>query len=175
SPENVSPKIYLALLNQHLGDSYTTAGDTAAAHDAYLKSADIAGASMKSGHFALYLMFLQGNQRLALNAVARGHRGDALDFARRALQTGETPPPGSGPLRARPRGLSAMGLPCAALLPSPLRVAAARDDALMWLGKSLDAWHASQTEPGFGEPHRREMRDVELALAGVQAFDRAAV
>ena len=120
---------------------------------------------MKSGNVSFHILFIQANRKLALNAVARGHRGEALDFARRALDTGQHPPPGSGPLRALPRGLSAMALTYAALLRSPLQAATDRQDALMWLGKSLDAWHASQSEPGFGEPHRREMGEVELALA----------
>jgi hypothetical protein len=57
-----------------------------------------------------------------------------------------------------------MALTYAALLQSPLRAGTDREDALRWLGKSLDAWRASQSEPGFGEPHRREMQEVELAL-----------
>jgi tetratricopeptide (TPR) repeat protein len=177
SPGNVSPKIYLTLLNQHLGDSFAAAGDTAAARDAYLTSAGIAEAARTSGHAALHILFMQANQKLALNAVARGRRGDALDFARRAWQAGENPPAGSGPMRARPRGLSAMALTYSALLRSPLRVASDRDDALTWLGRSVEAWRTTQSEPGFGEPHRREMHDVELALASVQsqAIDRAAV
>ena len=177
SPGNVSPKIYLTLLNQHLGDSFQSTRDLAAARDAYLKSAEIAGAAMKSGHSTLYIMFIQSNQRLALNSVARGRRGEALDFAQRALKTGESPPPGSGPLRAVPRGLSAMALTYAALAKSDMRAAGDRDDALMWIRRSLDAWRASQSEPGFGEPHRREMREVELALARLQpqTIDRASV
>ncbi|HMF95214.1 MAG TPA: protein kinase [Vicinamibacterales bacterium] len=169
SPGDVSPKIYLTLLNQHLGDSFTTTGDLEAARTAYRKSADIAGAGRGSGHSALHIMFIQTNQRLALNAVARGQRDEALDFARRALQAGENPPPGSGPLRAMPRGLSAMALTYAALARSGVRLSGDRDAALMWINKSLDAWHASQAEPGFGEPHQREMHDVELALTRLQS------
>jgi hypothetical protein len=116
----------------------------------------------------LHILFIHANQRLALNAVARGRRGEALEFAGRALHAGEDPP-GSGPLRALPRGLSAMGLTYAALLQSPLRTASDRKDALSWLGKSLDAWRATRSEPGFGEPHRREMHDVELALSRAQS------
>jgi len=50
-----------------------------------------------------------------------------------------------------------------------LRAASDRQDALSWLGKSRDAWRASQSEPGFGEPHRREMLEVEAALARAQS------
>jgi hypothetical protein len=168
NPDNVALKIYLALVNQHIGDSYTTAADRGAAQQAYLKSANIASSGMKSGHASLRILLIQTNQRLALNAVARGRRGEALEFAGRALHAGEDPP-GSGPLRALPRGLAAMGLTYAALMRSPLRAAGDRKDALSWLGKSLDAWRASQSEPGFGEPHRREMQEVEQALARAQS------
>lgn len=175
SPDNVSLRIYLALVNQHLGDSFTAAADLAAAREAYLKSAEIATSGMKSGHVSFHILFIQTNRKLALNAVTRERRGEALDFARRALNAGENPPPGSGPLRALPRGLSAMALTYVALLQSPLRIGTDRADALQWLGKSLDAWRASQSEPGFGEPHRREMQEVELALTRVRSrtIDRA--
>ncbi len=62
-----------------------------------------------------------------------------------------------------------MGLTYAALMRSPLRLTSDREDALSWLGKSLDAWRASQSERGFGEPHRREMLEVEAALARAQS------
>ena len=169
SPGNVAPKIYLALVNQHLGDSYTAAADIGAARHAYLRSADIAASGMKSGHASLHILFIHSNQRLALNAVARERRDEALEFAATALRAGEHPPQGSGPLRALPRGLSAMGLTYAALLRSRARAASDQKDALSWLGKSLDAWRASQSEPGFAEPHRREMQEVELALARIQS------
>ena len=81
NPGNVALKIYLALVNQHLGDSYTAAADIGTAHQAYLRSADIASSGMKSGHASLHILFIHTNQRLALNAVARGRRGEALEFA----------------------------------------------------------------------------------------------
>ena len=62
-----------------------------------------------------------------------------------------------------------MGLTYAALMRSPVGTASDQKDALSWLGKSVDAWRTSQSEPGFTEPHRREMQEVELALARVQS------
>ena len=81
NPGNVALKIYLALVNQHLGDSYTAAADIGTAQQAYLRSADITSSGMQSGHASLHILFIQTNQRLALNAVARGRRGEALEFA----------------------------------------------------------------------------------------------
>jgi hypothetical protein len=62
-----------------------------------------------------------------------------------------------------------MGLTYAALLRSPLREVGDRGDALSWLGRSLEAWRGAQSEPGFGEPHRREMAEVEVVLNRVQS------
>ena len=175
NPGNVALKIYLALVNQHLGDLYTAAADTGTAHQAYLRSADSASSGMKSGHASLQILFIHANQRLALNAVARGRRAEALEFAGTALHAGESPSPGSGPTRALPRGLAAMGLTNAALMRSPLRAPSDRKDALSWLTRSLDGWRASQSEPGFGEPHRREMQEVEVALARAQSPSAAGI
>ena len=62
-----------------------------------------------------------------------------------------------------------MGLTYAALMRSSLRAVSDRDDAVSWLGQGLEAWRAAQSEPGFGEPHRREMAEVEVALTQVQS------
>ena len=101
--------------------------------------------------------------------AARWNLRNSFTSRAAAFRAGEHPPQGSGPLRALPRGLSAMGLTYAALVRSRARGASDQKDALAWLGKSLDAWRASQAEPGFAEPHRREMQEVELALARVQS------
>jgi tetratricopeptide (TPR) repeat protein len=168
-PANVPLEVSLALAHQHLGDSHTAAGSAGAAHDAYVRSAEIASSGMQPGHAALHILSIQANQRLAANAVLRGRRAEAIDYARRALQAGENPPPDSGNLRALPRGLAAMGLTYAALQRSRVGTASDRQDAVSWLTRSLDSWHASQSEPGFGEPHRREMHEVEMALARAQS------
>ena len=169
SPGNTSLKIYLALVNQHLGDTLTAAADPAAARAAYTNSVNLAESGVNTGHASLYVLFIEAHQRLALNAVARGSRQEALDHAQRALHAGEKPWSGAKSMRALARGFSAMALTYAALQGSALRIAGDREDALAWLGKSLDAWRASQSEPGFGEPHQREMREVELALARMQS------
>jgi eukaryotic-like serine/threonine-protein kinase len=177
SPDNVSPKIYLTLENQHLGDSLAAAGDIGGAYDAYVKSADIAAAAMKTGHASFHTLFLVTGHRLAINAVSRGRRDEAIDWARRVLQAGETPPSGGGRVRSLARGQSAMALTYAALAQSPVAATGDRDAAIEWIGKSLESWRASQSEPGFGEPHRLEMNEVQGALARLrpQAIDRAAM
>ena len=168
SPGNVSLQTYRSSIDEHLGDSSTAIGDTESARKAYQESAAISEPNMPLGSAASIIVFIRATGKLALNAVARSQRTEALDCARRALRAAESPPAGATPLRAVPRGLSAMGLTYAALLRSPLRSPGDREQALSWLGKSMDAWRASQSEPGFGAPHRREMREVEEALARVQ-------
>jgi eukaryotic-like serine/threonine-protein kinase len=169
NPGNISVKIYLALVNQHLGDAFTAAADIERAREAYLKSSAAAESGLPSGHVSLRTLFIQTNKRLALNAVARGRRAEALDFGQRSLHAGEELSTGQGPTRLAQRGLSAIALTYEALLRSRVREVDDRDRAASWLGKALDAWRATQAEPGFGEPHRREMREVEEALARVRS------
>jgi hypothetical protein len=61
-----------------------------------------------------------------------------------------------------------MGLTYAALLRSPVRQPGDRDNAVSWLRKAADAWHVAQSDPAFAAPHRREMREVEEALARIE-------
>jgi hypothetical protein len=103
-----------------------------------------------------------------LNAVARAHRADALAFAERALHTAEHPSSDAPSVRAGPRGRSAMGLTYAALLGSPVQQPGDREDALSWLRQAADAWRAAQSDVGFAAPHRREIHEVEEALARIK-------
>ena len=166
SPSDVSLQIYRSVVAQHMGDAFAAMGDRLSAHTAYGDSASIAEVTMRLGSSATLILFVQSSRKLALNAVALGRRGEALNFARRALEVARNPPTGaSTSSRIVPRGLSAMGLTYASLFGSRLREAGDREQALAWLGKALDSWLATQAEPGFGAPHRLEMREVEDAVA----------
>src|SRR5262249_33067086 len=70
APENTALKIYLSLVNQHLGDSSQAAADLEGAQRAYQQSVAIAEASLPSGHVVLLTLFIQSNQKLAFNAIA---------------------------------------------------------------------------------------------------------
>ena len=168
SPDNVTPQIYRALVRLHLGDTLTAAGKVEDARLAYLDSAAITEPSLKLGHASLLVLFMRSNQRLALNAVTRARRADALVFAERALHTRESPSADAPSVRAGPRGRSAMGLTYAALLRSPVRQPGDREDALSWLRKAADAWHAAQSDSALEAPDRREMREVEEALTRIE-------
>jgi tetratricopeptide (TPR) repeat protein len=168
SPDNVTPQIYRALVHLHLGDTLTAAGKVEDARLAYLDSAAITAPSLKLGHAPQLVLFIRSNQRLALNAVTRARRADALMFAERALHTRESPSADAPSVRAGPRGCSAMGLTYAALLRSPVRQPGDREDALSWLRKAADAWHAAQSDSALEAPDRREMREVEEALSRIE-------
>ena len=111
---------------------------------------------------------MRSNQRLALNAVARARRADALTFAERALQTSDNPPSVAPSVRAGPRGCSVMGLTYAALLHSPVRQPGDRENALSWLSKAADAWRAAQSDGALAAPDRREIRHVEETLTRIE-------
>ena len=168
SPTNLSLLIYRALINLHLGDTLASGGQLDAARDAYLKTVAIAGPGLESGHASVYVMMLRANQKLAVNAVARGRRADALSFAERTLKLSENPPAKASGAHAAPRGLSAMGLTYAALARSPSRVPGDLELAKSWLQRAADAWHAAQAKPEFATPHRREMHEVETTLAELE-------
>jgi len=169
SPSDGTIHLYRSLINQHLGDSLTSMGDLPSALTAYRDSASIAEAFMRQGNFSQLILFVQSMRKAAVTLARVGRRNDALTFARRALDTAEHPPAGASPsARLVPRGLSAMALTYAAIVTSRWHEAGDREQALDWLGKCLDAWHASQAEPGFSAPHRAEMGEVETALAQIQ-------
>jgi tetratricopeptide (TPR) repeat protein len=168
SPGNVSIQIYRALVHLHLGDSLTAVAAVDQARRAYLDSVAISEPSLKLGHASLVVMFIRANQRLALNAIARGRRAEALAFARNVPELEETPPTDAPSVRLVPRARSAMGLTYAALASSRLRQPGDREEALSWLRKALDAWQEARSDPAFAAPHQREMSDVEETLTRLE-------
>jgi eukaryotic-like serine/threonine-protein kinase len=168
SPSNLSIQLYLAYGNQQLGDTLKMSGDLAAAEKAYSQTVTIAESAKKSGQIGFLTLVVVSNLKLAQNSVARAHRSQALEFAHRALEASTNLPHGAVSPFMAPRGLGAMGLTYAALAGGPLRQRGDREQALSWLHKSLDGWHLVQTQPSFGAPHQREMREVESTLANLE-------
>jgi hypothetical protein len=123
---------------------------------------------VKFGHASIFVILLRANQKLAVNAASRGLRADALSFAERTLKLSENPPPQVTTVHTTQRGLSAMGLTYAALSRSPSRKPGDLELARSWLQRAADSWHEVQNKPEFAVPHRREMREVEMALAGIE-------
>jgi eukaryotic-like serine/threonine-protein kinase len=168
SPQNMSLEIYRAFVNQLLGDTLMQAGDLTGAGDAYSESVALADAGRKSGQISFVTTFVLSNLKLAQNAVARGHRAEALDRAQRAYEATMNSTAGAKSPFTEARGLGAMGLVHASLARSPLRQPGDRDQALSWLRKSRDAWQRVQSNPGFAAPHQREMHEVEVALENLE-------
>jgi tetratricopeptide (TPR) repeat protein len=168
SPEDVTLQLHRALVALHLGDTLSAAGSIEDARLAYLDSAAIAEAGLKPGHGSLLVPFMRSNERLAVNAVTRARRADALVFAARALRATEHPPADAASARAGARGCSAMGLTYVALLRSPMRHPGDREDALAWLRKAADGWHAAESDSALEAQDQREMREVEEALTRIE-------
>jgi tetratricopeptide (TPR) repeat protein len=168
SPSNLSLQLYLAYGNQQLGDTLKMNRDFAAAEKAYSEAVTIADSARKSGQIGFLTLVVVSDLKLAQSSVARAHRSQALEFARRGFEASTNLPHGAVSPFMAPRGLGAMGLTYAALARSPLRQTGDREQAVSWLHKSLDAWHKVQAEPGFAAPHKREMREVEDMLATLE-------
>ena len=65
-------------------------------------------------------------------------------------------------------GVRGAGVRIRALAEHAAREPGDRDQALLWLHKSLDAWRAGKLEPGFALAHQREMDQVTDALARLE-------
>ena len=72
------------------------------------------------------------------------------------------------PTRTKARAYAALGFAYAALEEHAGRQPGDRDQALLWLHKSLDAWRAGKLEPGFAPAHQREMDQVAETLGRLE-------
>jgi hypothetical protein len=115
--------------------------------------------------------------KLGRDAAQRGDRESSLGYARRALNLSD---PSSPSAKARPeilqrfltpRGPTAMGLVYADLarVTNALHDQARTDraEAIEWLEKSLTAWRRVEADPAFAPTRRKEMQQVETALASL--------
>jgi tetratricopeptide (TPR) repeat protein len=157
-------EVYQALVDQQIGDSLTASHDLQTAKQAYSESADTAESCMKAGQAECLILYIQSSYKLAQNAVALGYRDRALEFAQRALRAGEAPPAGTASRLASARAVSAIGLTYAALSQSPLREPGDLQQAQLWLGRSLDAWRAVESDRESSVNQQREMKEVEETL-----------
>jgi len=164
---DTSVDVYRSLTRQQEGDALAAAGKFAAAEQAYLDSANNAEACMKLAQDACLLLDIESNRRLAQNSVALGRRGEAMEFAQRALHAGEDLPGGTAPSFALPRAFAAMGLTYAALGSSPLHSSDDYQQAQLWLRRSLIAWRAAQREWGLSADDQQVMRKVEESLSHI--------
>ena len=168
SPHDLSIQSYVAYGNLKLGDTLTSAGDFAGAARAYANTVAVAENAKKSGQIAFATMFEMGLLRQARSSVALGERAKALQYAERGYQESTNLPKGAVAPFMKPRGLAVMGLTYAALAQSKIEQSGDRQEAIAWLEKSADAWHAVEKLPSFAPPHRREMQEVEQTLASLE-------
>jgi hypothetical protein len=168
SPHDMTLRTDRAIAHLDVGNTLTAAGEVDNAHLAYLNSAAMAEPSLAHGDATLLVMFIRANQRLALNAVARGRRADALAFAVCALDAGDSSSADARMLRAGQRGVSAMGLTYAALVRSQVGEPGDRQNALRWLREAAQGWRKAQPGTSVEAPDRREMREIEEALAQIE-------
>jgi tRNA A-37 threonylcarbamoyl transferase component Bud32 len=161
--------VYQAMVAQQAGDSLTAAQELQAARQAYSESANQAESCMKtgSGKNECRIIYIQSSYRLARNAVALGQREPALEFARRAFRAGETERASTTNPGIVPAASGAMGLTYAALANSPLGIPGDREQAQLWLNKSLEAWRAAESVSAPVD-RQRAMREVEDALIQIK-------
>ena len=173
NPQNLNNRTDLAYGYGLLGDALAASGDGAGAARNYRESLTLAETMLSSGQNSPLILQLAACRKLGEEAARRGDRETSLSFARRALEASDAPGrPAAVQRFLTPRGSAAMGLVYAGLAHSKTAPAAeTREDrrqAELWLGKSLAAWREAQADPAFGPPHRREMQQVEAALAALK-------
>jgi hypothetical protein len=164
---DASVDVYRSVIKQQEGDALAAAGKFAAATPVYLESLTEAESCMKLEQAACFLIYMQSSRRLAQNSIALGHRDQAMEFAQQALHAGQGFSAGTASATAMPRAFSAMGFTYVALDSSPLRATGDQEQAKLWLDKSLSAWRAAQSDSGFSEDDRLEMKEVEGALSRI--------
>ena len=165
NPQNATLHVYQALELQHLGNSWMTRKNTAAAQDSYRSSIALAERTMHLGDMSAIGIFIASNGRLAESEVALGHRAEAVRSALQALQalpSSQLTPPQRLLL---PRAYAVVGRTYVRLAESNMRLPEDRAQARSWLQKTLEAWRAVQGQSTFGEAHRREMQSIEDQLA----------
>ena len=176
NPQNVVNRWDLSHGYSLLGDALMDSNDRAGGLRAYQESIDVAEALLSAGVSNPVPDLIGVHEKVALEAARRGDRETALFHAQRAFRISDAAGPlakGRSPGVQRqltPRGTAAMGL-VYALLAGGKQGGVAREDALQavnWLQSSLVSWRELQSDPAFTPPQRKEMQQVEAALAALK-------
>jgi tetratricopeptide (TPR) repeat protein/tRNA A-37 threonylcarbamoyl transferase component Bud32 len=104
---NVAVNLYRGIVFGLEGDALRVRGDREGAHRSYLQSLQYADAAMKLGQTSALVQFLLTSRRIAENGVARGHRDEALEYARATQQAVASP--SVAPRLTTPRVYAAIG------------------------------------------------------------------
>lgn len=178
NPPNLTNRADLAHGYNLLGEALEASGDQAGAVRSYREAFTLSQSMVHAGHSSALVALVAACRKLGEEAARRGDRVTSLSYARRAVEVSD---PAGAAAQDRPaalqrfltpRGPAAIGLAYAGLARAANTDAGqARDDrrlAELWLQKSLAAWRQVQSDPAFGPPHRREMHQVEAALAALK-------
>ena len=178
NPGDLANRADLAHGYNMLGDALYSAGDHAAAVRAYRESESLAETMLDAGQGSPVVTLVSVCVKLGRDAARRGDRESGLRYAQRALDLSD---PASPAAKSRPdilqrfltpRGPTAMGLVYADLarLRTALRDQARADRAAAagWLEKGLAAWRKVESDPAFAPSRRKEMQQVEAALANLK-------
>jgi hypothetical protein len=177
NPENLTNRADLAHGYGLLGDALDASGDPAGAVRAYRESVVLAETMLQAGQSVPQVALVSSCRKLGQEAARRGDRDTGLSYARRALEVSDPTAalaknrPANIQRFLTPRGSATMGLVYANLAGSnhttSEQVREDRRQAVLWLEKSLAAWRQVESDPAFAPPHRKELRQVEAALAAL--------
>ena len=178
NPQNLTNRADLAYGYSILGDALLAAGDQAGAVRSYRESVALSEAMLDSGQNMPAVTLVSVCLKLGLEAARRGDRETGLSYARRALEASDS---ASALAKKRPdiiqrfltpRGPTAMGLVYTAMArwknAPPEQALEDRTQALVWLQKSMAAWHEVESDPAFAPSRRKEMEQVAAALADLK-------
>jgi tetratricopeptide (TPR) repeat protein len=168
NPRNNTARLYVAFLNDQMGDVLRSKGEVLGAEGAYRECIAQTEPMLKTGGTSIMIQYLKSAGKLAELAGMNGRRREAVSYGERAVSAIETQGVPKADRLIIPRGYAAMGMAYAALAKSPAREPADGEEARVWLNKALQAWKAVQADASFGPPHKKEMRDVELLLSSVR-------
>ena len=165
----MSLQIYRALVHLHLGDSLTAGREGRGGaprlpgFGSDLRTLPEARARVAARH----VHACEPAARVECRRPSAARRRAGVRRTRRC-DIGEDPPADAPSARAVPRGSFGDGVDLCGAAAQPRAAAGRPEQALSWLRKAADAWHAAQSDPAFAAPHRREMREVEEALARIE-------
>jgi len=178
NPGNLPNRADLAYSYVLLGDALAASGDRAGAVRYYREAQALLETLVNYGQRAPVITLIDACRKLAEEAARQGDRAASLAYARRALEVSDPAAasakerPAGMQLFLTPRGYAAMGLTYAWLARAANTTSEqAREDreqAGVWLEKSLTAWRNAQADPAFAPPHRREMQRAEATLSAVR-------
>ncbi|HBY64351.1 MAG TPA: hypothetical protein DEH78_31405 [Solibacterales bacterium] len=166
NPKNMQALTNLSNVELRMGDAQEARGDMAGARRHWRAAVETADRVLEldAWQASPQRLLLRAAKKLAEDAAARKHRGDALEAMQRPLQIAQValrpdaPPKTAGRLTIVPQVYGA-------LRDIHLRLGE-RDEALRWQERTETAWRDVAKLPGFTEQNRQEMQKSIAAFPG---------